>query len=713
MHVERKRRSRVGHQGFLELAGSIVAAARDASGVRRVSFLDPVMGSDDRFGYDRRARVRKSRPRASARAGSHVRRTRAISSSNEVKVPSTGRFGYAFAVAAVLVTVLACAAFPSLTARAPLLPLLFPVIVAAAVAGLAPGLLATALACAAALALPMTGRGGGIPAGSAAMFPVLLLAVEGGLASWFIDLRPRAPRFSGREHRDVEAKLRRSEERYRAIVDTQAEMVCRFRPSGEILFVNGGYARARGTTPDALLGTNFWDFIADEDRHGVECMLDLLTPQSPEVRIENRFETAEGVRWTLWTNRALSFDDRGRCTEAQSTGIDITDRKEAEQALRDANQRKTEFLAVLGHELRNPLAPLSAGVELLRQTGRSRESIEDIRAMMKRQLDHLTRLVEDLLDLSRISRGKIALRLRPLDLRHVIDGAVELTLPAIRERGHRLSIETASAPLPVDGDLQRLTQVVANLLGNAAKYTEPGGLIEISAEREGEQGVVRVRDTGFGLPPERLDSLFEMFTQVPEHRARTGGGGLGIGLALSRELVNQHGGSIEAISQGFDCGSEFIVRLPLCDAEPLSAPQPPRASAPAHADSPAQRRILVVDDNEDAAHSLRLVLEYEGHLLQVEHDAQSAIDAVGSFQPQVVLLDIGLPKIDGYEAAKRIRELPEGQHVLLVAVTGWGHSADRERALKSGFDEHLTKPVDWEVLTALIQSHAAAPGVGA
>lgn len=383
--------------------------------------------------------------------------------------------------------------------------------------------------------------------------------------SWLVNAaRRRRVRAAAPDDEDgVEEALRRSEERYRAIVDTQSEMVCRFRPEGEILFANGGYARARGTTPEALVGRSFWDFITDEDRPAVRALLDRLTPATPEIRIENRFETADGVRWTLWTNRALRFDEEGRCIEAQSTGIDITDRKEAEEALREANRRKSEFLAVLGHELRNPLAPLSAGIELLQQPTIGYESIVKVRAMMKRQLDHLSRLVEDLLDLSRISRGEVVLRKAPLDVRDVVEAAVELCMPAIVERQHRLVVETGRVPLPADGDFQRLTQVVGNLLSNAAKYTEPGGSITVWAGIEEHHVVVRVRDTGYGLPPEYLDSLFDMFTQVPEHRERTGGGGLGIGLALSRQLVGRHGGSIEAKSDGPGCGSEFIVRLPL------------------------------------------------------------------------------------------------------------------------------------------------------
>jgi len=468
--------------------------------------------------------------------------------------------GYAIAFAAAAAAAL-CATL-SLPIALALLACPLPVMLAAFVGGFAPGLTATALTVAAVLGMRLLPGGEGLSGSE--VVALGLFALQGAVASWLVDTaRRRRGEALALDRIGVEEALRRSEDRYRAIVDTQAEMVCRFRLDGRILFANGGYARARGTTPEALVGRSFWDFIADEDRPGVRALLEQLTAETPEVRIENHFETADGVRWTLWTNRALAFDEAGRCIEAQSTGIDITDRKEAEEALREANRRKSDFLAVLGHELRNPLAPLSAGIELLQQPTIGFESIVKVRAMMKRQLDHLSRLVEDLLDLSRISRGDVVLRKAPVDMRDVVDAAVELCMPGIVKRQHRLIVEAGRARLPVIGDFQRLTQVVGNLLANAAKYTEPGGSITVTAGGEGDDVVVRVRDTGFGLPADSIASLFDMFTRVAEHRERTGGGGLGIGLALSQQLIVRHGGTIEAKSDGPGLGSEFIVRLPL------------------------------------------------------------------------------------------------------------------------------------------------------
>jgi len=359
--------------------------------------------------------------------------------------------------------------------------------------------------------------------------------------------------------------LQESEQRYRAVVESQTELVCRFRPDGTILFVNGAYARAVGTTPEAMVGRNFWGFIPEKDQPGVRELLARLTPQTPEVRIENRFRTAEGgERWMLWANRALVFDGEGRVLEAQSTGVDITERRLAEEALREGDRRKDEFLAMLAHELRNPLAPIRNGLHLMRVFPPGSETAIEARAMMERQLTQLIRLVDDLLEVSRISRGKIELRRAPVDLAQVVASAVETSRPLLDAGRHHLDVRVP-AGLAVDGDFVRLAQVVGNLLNNAAKYTDPGGRIVVSARREGGEAVISVRDNGVGLSPELLPRLFDMFAQADRSRAQ---GGLGIGLALARMLVELHGGRIEAKSEGAGQGSEFVVRLPLQNDNP-------------------------------------------------------------------------------------------------------------------------------------------------
>jgi PAS domain S-box-containing protein len=356
------------------------------------------------------------------------------------------------------------------------------------------------------------------------------------------------------------------------------------------------------------------------------------------------------------------------------------DRARAEQALKESNRRKDEFLAVLGHELRNPLAPLSTAAELLKEVEKKPELLETVRPMMRRQIDHLARLVDDLLDASRISRGYAELQQAPFELRSAVESAVEQSKPLIAARRHRLNVELVDAPLRTHGDFQRLTQVFVNLLSNAAKYSEPGGEITVRAIREGDQAFVRVTDRGFGIPPDRVQEIFEMFSQVAEHRSLVGGGGLGIGLALCRQLVELHGGSIAAKSEGLGCGSEFTVRLPLAPAAREEAGAP--AEKPA-AESP-RRRVLVVDDNVDAAATLRMALELQGHEARAVFGGVEALEAMAQRDAEIVLLDLGMPQMDGFEVARRIRQLPGGRDVLLVALTGWGQDQDRARTADGG-----------------------------
>ena len=383
---------------------------------------------------------------------------------------------------------------------------------------------------------------------------------------------------------------------------------------------------------------------------------------------------------------------------------EANDRERAERELKEANRRKDEFLAVLGHELRNPLAPLSTAADLLEHAEKRPDLLSTVRPMMRRQIDHLSRLVGDLLDASRISRGCAELQPTTIDLRRAVESAVEQSKPLIAARRHRLSVELGDAPLRANGDFQRLTQVFVNLLANAAKYSDPGAEITVHAVRDGDQACVRVTDGGFGIPAERVQEIFEMFSQVPEHRSLVGGGGLGIGLALCRQLVELHGGSIVAKSEGLGHGSVFTVRLPLIAVA--------RGSADAPAEKPAahspRRRVLVVDDNVDAASTLRMALELQGHDARAVFGGAEALAAMAQRDAEVVLLDLGMPQMDGFEVARRIRQLPGGRGVLLVALTGWGQDQDRERTADAGFDEHLTKPVDAAQLSMLLALEAGA-----
>jgi len=838
----------------------------------------------------------------------------------------------------------------------------------------------------------------------------------------------------------VEAALRASEERYRAVVENQSEMVCRFRLDGTILFVNSAYAQTLGTTPEVLTGGNFWEYVAAEDRERVRALLDALTPDNPTVRIENRFTTAAGERWTLWTNRALAFDPAGRVLEAQSTGIDISERKSfekalatgarrmgalyeltdrlqrassveevyetamdamvkaldcdrasillfdeagvmrfvasrglsaayrkaveghspwradekdprpfgiadieraeigeelaqairsesiaalafiplvsegrligkfmvysatprdfsdddfevaltiahqivfglqrsraeherrraeealrirarqqhvvarlgelalherdlqrvldeatalvaktleveyakvlellpgghelllrtgygwksaevgrshvpagrdsqagytlmsdapvvvtdlrqeqrfsgpallrdhgvvsgmsciirgpgaavwgvlgahatrrvaftpddvtflvavsnilgealqrhrAEEALRETDRRKDEFLATLSHELRNPLAPLRNALYLMRKGAGDSGAIHE---MMERQLNHLVRLVDDLLEMSRISRGAFDLRRERVDVATVVRNAVETSKPLIQHGRHQLDIELPGDPLYVDGDPVRLAQILSNLLNNAAKYTEEGGNIRLAVREDGGSVVLSVRDNGIGMERELLPRVFEMFSRGGRPRVQRGEASLGIGLALSRRLAEMHGGTVEADSAGPGQGSEFTVRLPLASgpdheravrADPKAAAQLPR------------KRILVVDDNRDAADSLGMLLRVLGAEVRIARDGTEALQEYSTYDPSVVLLDIGMPGMDGYEVARRIRSTFPERRPAIIALTGWGQEEDRRRAREAGFDHHLIKPADVEALQGLLSS---------
>jgi signal transduction histidine kinase/DNA-binding response OmpR family regulator len=366
--------------------------------------------------------------------------------------------------------------------------------------------------------------------------------------------------------------------------------------------------------------------------------------------------------------------------------------------VQEADRRKNEFLAMLAHELRNPLAPIRNAVEVLRVRGTAAAELDWARGLIDRQLAHLVRLVDDLLDVSRITRGKIRLQSEPLDLMTVVARAVETSRPLLEERRHQLTVLPPAQPLWVQGDPVRLAQVLGNLLNNAAKFTENGGRIAVQVECDRGQAVVRVRDSGMGIPPEMLASVFDLFTQADRSLDRSHGG-LGIGLTLVRQLVEMHGGRVEAHSEGLNRGSEFVVRLPLLGEAPVE----PRLSEKGAdlGDSCPKLRVLVVDDNVDGAESLHTLLQLSGHEAQVAHNGPAALDMAASFAPQVVLLDIGLPGMDGYEVARRLRALPGGDRLVLVAATGYGHSEDRRRSRAASFDFHLVKPIDLAELSAI------------
>jgi len=378
--------------------------------------------------------------------------------------------------------------------------------------------------------------------------------------------------------------------------------------------------------------------------------------------------------------------------------LDVTERRRAEEAIRDVNRRKDEFLAMLAHELRNPLAPIRNAAQLLNAHSSGRPEIEWARAVIERQTTHLARLVDGLLDVSRMVSGQITLKRKPVELAEIVRDAVETSRPLIRLRRHHLDVQLPEQPALLEADLTRLSQVISNLLNNAAKYTDEGGRIRLDAESSNGVVTIRVRDTGLGIDPQLLPHIFDLFTQAERTPDRSEGG-LGIGLTLVKRIVELHGGTVEAVSEGLGSGAEFIVRLPaLASAgeHPLEkAPNRAPVAAPADARS---LRILIVDDNIDAADSIAMLLSMEGHDTRAVHTARAALLAVPDFKPEVVLLDIGLPEMDGYEVARRLRAQNGKHRMRLVAVTGYGQPADRRRAHAAGFDEHMVKPVEPNVL---------------
>jgi signal transduction histidine kinase len=395
----------------------------------------------------------------------------------------------------------------------------------------------------------------------------------------------------------------------------------------------------------------------------------------------------------------------------------IAELQQRASALTEVDRRKDEFLAMLAHELRNPLAPIVNALYLLRQVKTNPSAAEGALAMVERQVQRITRLVDDLLDMARITSGKIILQKKPVDLAGVVESAVETSRPWLNERLHHFSVSLPTEPVRLEADPVRLEQIICNLLNNAAKYTEPGGQIQLSAELIREDGkptevvALRVRDNGMGIPPDMLDRIFGLFTQVSRSLASTSQWGLGIGLTLVRNLVEMHRGTVQAMSAGPGQGSEFVVRLPLLQESAIEKGRALQSTpvAASHA-RPGSRAVLVVEDSTDLAESMALLLGLWGYDVRVAHSGPAALAAVSDHPPDVVLLDIGLPEMNGYQVAEALRQRTETKNVMLVALTGYGQEGDRRRALEAGFNCHLTKPVDPQALREMLDSCEAITG---
>jgi len=455
-----------------------------------------------------------------------------------------------------------------------------------------------------------------------------------------------------------------------------------------------------GRTMEQEYGAGWAENIHDDDREQAYRTYSSAFAGRQPFSMEYRLRRHDGVyRWML-DHGTPYYGSGGEFLGFIGSCIDIDERKHAETALYEADRRKDEFLATLAHELRNPLAPMRNALQLMKLTKNDPAAIEQPRSLMERQLAQMIRLVDDLLDVSRISRGKIVLHRKRTSLAAVVESAVETSRPVIEASQHTLKIEIPAEPIYIEADETRLSQCVANLLNNAAKYTEPGGRIRLSVAREGDAAVVTVADSGVGILPEMLPKVFDMFTQIDRSLERSQGG-LGIGLSIVKRLVEMHGGSIEARSEGQGRGSQFVVRLP---AMATKATEPAKAADAAAKKRTNGRRILVVDDNVDSAMSLAMMLRMMGHVTHTAHDGLAAIDATLEFRPELILLDIGMPKLNGYDACRRIREQPDGAAIRIIALTGWGQEEDRRRSKEAGFDRHLVKPAN---LAALEEELAA------
>jgi signal transduction histidine kinase len=496
--------------------------------------------------------------------------------------------------------------------------------------------------------------------------------------------------------RSASGALRSSEERFRALVVATSDMLYRMSPDWAEMWALDG----RGFLPDTTVPDRNWlhRYIPEDEQARVNAAIRSAVLTKSVFELEHRVLRAGSATACVLSRAVPLFNDNHEIVEWFGAALDLTARKNAEDALRAADRRKDEFLATLAHELRNPLAPLRNGLQIARLNSPADAPFRRTIEMMDRQVSMLVHLVDDLMDVSRITTGKIELRRERMTLREVLAASAEASRAAIDSHGHKLVIEPPAEELSVEGDFDRLTQVFSNLLSNAAKYTDAGGTIELRVTRQGAEGVVSVADTGIGIPSADLPGIFEMFSQVRSHRGHADGG-LGIGLSLVRQLVEMHGGSVQAKSPGEGRGSTFSVRLPL--TEPSTAAGPERTAVATTSSEARRHRILVVDDNEDAATSLAMLLEQLGHEVVTASDGEEGVTKAAAFRPHVVFLDLGMPRMDGAEAAKRLRTLPDGAQTVLIALTGWGEEHDRQRTRAAGFDHHLLKPIEPNLLEQL------------
>ena len=501
------------------------------------------------------------------------------------------------------------------------------------------------------------------------------------------------------ERHRAEAALRESERRLRALTSASTEAIYRMSPDWAQMRQLDG----RNFLKNTVSPTHSWlnEYIPAEHHGVVQQAIDDAIRDKTVFKLEHRVHRADGTfGWTL--SRAVPMlDAHGAIYEWVGAASDISERKDTEEKLKEANQRKDEFLAMLAHELRNPLAPISAAAELLQRVNMDGRRLQQTSQIIARQVSHMTVLIDDLLDVSRVTRGLVDLNNSELDVRQIVMDAVEQVGPLIQARRHHLTLDMPDNATTVMGDKQRLVQVVANILNNSAKYTNEGGAIRLHISVEESTVLIAISDNGVGMAPELACRAFELFTQA-ERTSDRSSGGLGLGLSLVKSLVELHAGSVSCCSPGIGAGSTFTVRLPRLQRDSIGLALPQAdvvATAPLTA-----LRVLVVDDNVDAAAMLELYLHTAGHHVLVEHRSVLALERARQSGPQVCLIDIGLPEMDGNELARRLRSDPRTANAMLIAITGYGQESDRNRALAAGFDHHMVKPVDMENLESILAS---------
>ncbi len=495
------------------------------------------------------------------------------------------------------------------------------------------------------------------------------------------------------DQKRAEKGVRDSERIYRAIGESIEYGVWICDPEGRNVYASDSFLKLVGLTQRECSEFGWGAVLHPDDAERTIAAWKECVRTMGVWDIEHRFRGVDGEYHNLLARGVPVRDERGEVICWAGINLDITRMKLAEESLREADRRKDEFLAMLAHELRNPLAPIRSGLDLLALG----EVTPEVIALMLRQVEQLVRLVDDLLDVSRIMRGKVELRCQPVELARIIERAEETSRPLIDAQQHALTVSLPEDPVWLEADPVRLAQVIANLLNNAAKYTEPGGRIWLTGERSDGEAVIRIRDTGVGIDPELMPHIFELFTQAERSIDRSLGG-LGIGLTVAKSLTELHGGRLSARSDGPGQGSEFVISLP------LRAPPEQRRLGVMEPVPASGRRILIVDDNAAAARILVLLLEKMGpHEVLAVHDGQAALEAACEFRPDLMLIDVGLPRMDGYELTRRLRERPELNGILLVALTGYGSDEDRRRSMEAGMDEHLVKPPSLDRLRSVLE----------